>query len=195
MKLRTVAAILLLSVFSSSVSASLIIIGSAQTSGFSSLLSTFDTVSVSTGGSGGEDRLTDFLGTIFVSTGGTGGEDRLSDIMDILSISSGGTGGEDRLTDIFDMMGVSTGGSGGEDRLTDLFDTVFLRDSSGTPVSLTVFFSDYFLSAEVSDLLRGYTTFRVQTSVAEPAALILLLPGIIGLVFLSRVRRKTFGAV
>jgi hypothetical protein len=77
---------------------------------------------LSTGGSGGEDRL-----VLDISTGGSGGEDRVAPsglVIDITSagVSTGGSGGEDRL--LPDMLvidlpssGLSTGGSGGEDRL------------------------------------------------------------------------------
>jgi hypothetical protein len=77
---------------------------------------------VSTGGSGGEDRL-----VLDLSTGGSGGEDRVAPsglVIDITTagVSTGGSGGEDRVmpdTLVIDLpsSGVSTGGSGGEDRV------------------------------------------------------------------------------
>jgi len=140
-----------------------------------------DILSVSTGGSGGEDRLIDVLDTVFISTGGSGGEDRLTDAFDTLSVSTGGSGGEDRFTELFDMVVNPLN----DTSLSDFLTTIVLTSSNST-VHLTAYdlFDSFYVSSAVTSLFNDYSQYRIESnSVPEPSSLLLLLTA--GLIFYS----------
>lgn len=160
----------------------IIVKGEADDAGHSPII---DVLSVSTGGSGGEDRLTETFTNVLVSTGGSGGEDRLIDLFDKLLVSTGGSGGEDRFTELTDEIVNPLNGSS----LSDFLATIVLTEPTSITY-LTVYdvLEPMYISKEVVSLFGGYTHYRVESlSVPEPVSVILLL---FGLVVLSAIRIK-----
>lgn len=145
-------------------------------------------LSVSTGGSGGEDRLTENLTNVFISTGGSGGEDRLIELFDSLLVSTGGSGGEDRFTDSFNgIVNLENGTS-----LSDFITTIVLTDPTST-VLITAYdlIEPLYASNAVVGLFGEYTQYHVEAhSVKEPSSVVLIVAGLILLSTIQFRKRK-----